>query len=410
MNAATSSSRLAGSQRARPLIAHVVYRFDVGGLENGVVNLINNLPPERYDHAVIALTDVTDFRRRIVRDDVRYHALKKQPGHGVAVYRRLYALFREWQPAIVHTRNLAASEAQIPAALARVPIRIHGEHGWDMHDIGSGKTSHRWQRKLLRPFVHRYVALSEEIRSYLTARVGVPADKIALICNGVDTRRFAPRAATEEARHFKGDGLFVVGTVGRLASVKNQVLLASAFVRACRSAPSLQRRLRLVIAGDGPARAEVEQVLESGLCSDLAWLPGERDDVPELMHQFDLFVLPSLAEGISNTILEAMASGLPVVATRVGGNAELVAEGSSGTLVASGDEHALADAIVHYTTHPQRVADEGRQARHLATTQFSIDTMVGRYANLYDTLLRQRCALACDAMAIANGAIDSARQ
>ena len=120
---------------ARPLIAHVVYRFDVGGLENGLVNLLNRLPRERFRHVVVSLTDVTDFRRRVVRDDVEYVALHKSPGHGVRLYRRLYRLFRRLDPQIVHTRNLAALEATVPAWFARVPVRIHGEHGRDVNDL-----------------------------------------------------------------------------------------------------------------------------------------------------------------------------------------------------------------------------------------------------------------------------------
>ena len=218
----------------RPLIAHVVYRFDVGGLENGVVNLINRLPADRYDHAVIALTEVSDFRQRIVRDRVTFHALHKPPGHGFAIYRDLFRLFRTLKPAIVHTRNIAASEAQLPAALAGVPIRVHGEHGWEVQDVAGGKRSHHLQRQFLRPLIHRQVALSGEIRRYLERRIGVPAQDIAQICNGVDVTRFVPRpGATRRglvAERFPGSDLFVVGTVGRLSPVKNQALLVDAFV------------------------------------------------------------------------------------------------------------------------------------------------------------------------------------
>ena len=112
---------------ARPLIAHVVFRFDIGGLENGVVNLLNRMPPERYRHAVISLTDVTSFRDRVLRRDVEFVALGKRPGHGFRLFPRLYRTFRRIRPAIVHTRNLAALEASIPAVVAGVPVRVHGE-------------------------------------------------------------------------------------------------------------------------------------------------------------------------------------------------------------------------------------------------------------------------------------------
>ena len=403
MSGSPSSPR-ARSQRPgqRPLVAHVVYRFDVGGLENGVVNLINHLPADRYDHAVIALTDVTDFRHRITRERVEFRSMRKPPGHGLAIYRDLYRVFRQLRPSIVHTRNIAASEAQIPAFLAGVPVRIHGEHGWEKQDVTGGKASHHLQRRLLRPLIHRQVALSGEIRSYLEERVGVRPEGIAQICNGVDVARFRPRAERTSAaghtgpvgRHFLDASAFVVGTVGRLSPVKHQRLLLAAFARAHASlvveSPETAARLRLVVAGDGPDRAMLElQAAATGL-GDRVWMCGSRNDVPQLMADFDLFVLPSLAEGISNTVLEAMACGLPVIATRVGGNAELVDEGRTGMLVESDDVEAMAAAIVGYATDRERVGRDGEQARARATGAFSIEHMVGRYADLYDTLLAER--------------------
>lgn len=378
---------------ARPLIAHVVYRFDVGGLENGVVNLINRL--DRYDHAVIALTEITDFRKRVTRDRVSFHALHKPPGHGVAIYRRLHRLFRELSPTVVHTRNIAASEAQWPAALAGVPVRIHGEHGWEVGDVDGGKRSHHAQRRLVRPFVHRFVALSGEIRRYLEEKVGVPASRIAQICNGVDIERFAPADRTlgrpEPIRaRFPEDRLFIVGTVGRLSPVKNQRLLVEAFARAGQLAPAFADSMRLVIAGDGPDRRAIEaDIVRTGI-GDRTWMAGSRDDVPGILAGLDLFVLPSLAEGISNTILESMASGVPVLATKVGGNAELVTPGTSGTLVKSDDADVLAAAIVDYVIHPDRADVQGANAREIATARFSIDAMVAQYVDLYDRLIEQR--------------------
>lgn len=124
----------ASGPTARPLIAHVVFRLSVGGLENGVVNLVNNLPEERYRHTIVCLTNHTNFRERIKRPDVPLHALGKSDGHGLVTAWKCYRLFRAIRPAIVHTRNLGCLEAVIPAFLAGVPVRVHGEHGWDLFD------------------------------------------------------------------------------------------------------------------------------------------------------------------------------------------------------------------------------------------------------------------------------------
>ena len=161
------------------LIAHVVHRFDIGGLENGVVNLIDRLPESRWRHAVLALTEVSSaFTQRGQRQDVQYVSLHKSPGHLWKLYPRLVRLFRELQPAVVHTRNLAALEAVVPAWAAGVPARIHGEHGRDGKDPNGARRRYQWVRRAYRPFVSRYVALSQDLERYLRERVGVPEDRI----------------------------------------------------------------------------------------------------------------------------------------------------------------------------------------------------------------------------------------
>lgn len=373
----------------RPLIAHVIYRFDTGGLENGVVNLINHMPANHYRHAVIALTEVTDFRKRICRDDVEFISLNKAPGHGIWLFPKLFALFRRLRPAVVHSRNLAALEAQLPAWAAGVPVRIHGEHGRDVGDLDGSNLAYQRIRRFYRPFVTYYLALSRDLGEYLTTRIKVPEDKVLQVYNGVDTDRFhlvGPDHSPTGCPFARSDH-WVVGTVGRMQTVKDQPMLVRAFVRALHIDPALRTRVRLAIIGDGPLRAECEQLLAAAGVSDLAWLPGERHDVPEIMGGLDCFVLPSLAEGISNTILEAMASGLPVIATNVGGNADLVAAGITGQLVPPGDPEKLAQKIVALANNPASARCMGQLGRERVEEKFSLKAMVAAYLGIYDKSL-----------------------
>jgi len=152
--------------------------------------------------------------------------------------------------------------------------------------------------------------------------------------------------------------------------------------------PELVARLRLVIVGAGPLRAEAQALLAQAGVADYAWLPGARDDVPEIMRGLDCFVLPSLAEGISNTILEAMASGLPVVATDVGGNRELIDHGRTGEIVPAGNVEAMAERIAAYAADPQAARAAGLAGRALVERQFSMQAMCASYLAVYDGQLR----------------------
>ncbi len=378
----------------RPLIAHVLFRFGVGGLENGVVNLINRMDANRWRHAVVALDAVADeMRQRVQRRDVSYLSLDKPPGHLLPHYPRVARLFRQLAPSIVHTRNLGPLEAAVPAWLAGVPVRVHGEHGWDVNDVEGSNRRNRLLRRLYRPFVHRYVALSGQIEGYLRDAVGVPAAKISTICNGVDVVRFQPAGTARPAPAGMppgfGDG-WVVGCVGRLQAVKDQLTLVRAFARAAQGDGDTARRLRLLVVGDGPARAEIEAaVAELGL-GGRVWLAGERSDIPALMRCFDLFCLPSLSEGISNTVLEAMATGLPVVATRVGGNAELVDDHVTGRLFMPRAVESLADLLLGYAADPALARRQGAAARTRVERRFSLKAMVRAYDALYVEQLQLR--------------------
>lgn len=374
-----------GACRKR-VIVHVVYSFSVGGLENVIVQLINRLPADAFDHVVLSLTTISDFKNRITRPDVRFIELNKPPGHAVPLYLRIVRLLRELRPDVVHTCNLAALEVVPLAWLARVPLRIHAEHGWDAHDPQGQNPRYQRLRRLYKPFVTHYVAVSKDIFDYLGRAIGVPPSRLSLIANGVDTEGFSPPDAMTQAVDgcpFCPGKHWIAGTVGRLMTVKNQPLLARAFVIFLQRHPQARERARLVLVGDGPLRAETESILDAAGVRPLAWMPGSRDDVPNILRMLDCFVLPSDAEGTSCTLQEAMAVGLAVVATAVGGTPELVTDNSTGSLVPKGDAPAMADALWRYFAEESLARDHGRAARKYATTAFSLQAMLPRYAQLF---------------------------
>jgi glycosyltransferase involved in cell wall biosynthesis len=173
-----------------------------------------------------------------------------------------------------------------------------------------------------------------------------------------------------------------------MVGVKDYPTLVRAFIEA--AARPGGERLRLVIVGDGGERAVCQALLDQAGVADRAWLPGERRDIPELMRAFDLFVLPSLGEGVSNTILEAMACGLPIVATAVGGTPELVEEGVNGRLFPPGDVQALAGHVADYAAHAALRDAHGSASRQKIEASFSIEAMVAAYRDAYFELSSAR--------------------
>ena len=362
----------------------------MGGMENGLVNLVNNMDPARFRHAIACVEDYTDFRERVQRADVEVIALRRSETGVWRLRKNIYDLCRGLRPAIVHSRGLSGLDALLPARLAGVEHRVHGEHGWDVHDLHGEAFRPTFLRRMHSPLISRYVTVSDHLARYLIDRVRVHPSRIVHICNGVDTGRFLPAADVSRdllPERFRSPDALIVGTVGRLQAVKDHATLIRAVAKLSRDVPDLASRVRLAIVGDGPLQDDIVRLVREEGFEDRSWLPGAAEDVPGILRSFDLFVMPSLMEGISNTILEAMASGLPVVATAVGGNPELVEDHSTGELFVPGDIDALARMIGDYARDERKRRDHGAAARRRAVEHFSLDVMVGAYQALYEEIL-----------------------
>lgn len=373
-------------QPRAPRIAHVIPSLQVGGLQKIVLRLVDHFQP-RMDHLVVTPSGDGPLRIRF-RPGVPVVALADGRRSGKWNALRMASLFRTYRPDVVHTRNWTCIDAIIGARLAGVPVVIHGEHGRGASDPDGTNKFRRRVRRLLNPLVTEFVTVSRDLAHWLTSDVGIPSAKVTHIYNGVDTDTFLP-GDRHEARNALGlpDARIVIGTVGRLDPVKDHRGLIEGFGRLAQ-----RHDARLLIVGDGPCRAELEHLINELALSNRVHLLGERDDIPQLLRALDIFTLPSLGEGISNVILEAMATGLPVVATRVGGNPELVHDGVTGFLVARRSADALAAALHRYVENSLLVRRHGDAGRTRVVDEFSLSRMFAAYGDLYSRATERAAA------------------
>lgn len=383
----------------RTKILHVVHSLAVGGLENGLVNLVNRLDPKRFQHTVCCLTSAGKFSRRIEGRDVEVIELHQASSKFRFPILQLAEIFRKIAPHISHTRGWSTIDAVFAAKLARVPRIVHGEHGRE-HADAEGRS---WKRNNIRRvagcLVDRYVVVCDFFRPWLQRYCGVNDRKIVYIPNGVDTTKFHPivdrrvnpgpsepmkSQSNYELRRLLGLPVdsFLVGSVGRLDPVKDFPTLLKGF----RNIDSKGASVKLVIVGDGPARVQLSDLCrELGLHSSVLWL-GERSDIAALLRCFDVFVQTSIFEGMSNTILEAMASGLPIIATDTGGNPELVTDGRNGLLIQVGDVGKLAYGIEQLLFDEPLRLRYGATSRELAENRFDLARMAQQYSEMYEGL------------------------
>lgn len=374
-----------------PLVVHLVYRLDFGGLETLMVERINRMPADAYRHAVVALTGYTEFAKKISKPGVALFSLNKQAGLSPGTHLALWKLLRQLQPTILHTYNLAAVEYAPAAMLAGVPVRINGAHGRDAGDPNGTNRKHNLLRRLMLPFYDCCYANSADLLAWNRSVVGVPDTKSRLLANGIDAEKFHPRADGQygAATPF-GRECIVIGTVGRVQDVKDHASLLEAFILLRERMPAHKARLRLAIIGDGPRLPALRARAEAAGVAALVWLPGARTDVAEILRGLDIFAMSSIAEGTPGSALEAMASGLPVVGTRVGGIPEVIEERVTGLVVPASNPAALAAALERYVVDPALAASHGAAGRERVLRKYNMTAMVAAYKSLYDSLCERK--------------------
>jgi glycosyltransferase involved in cell wall biosynthesis len=297
----------------------------------------------------------------------------KGPGVDLTLVPRLASELRARRAEVVHTHNPLPLIYGAPTARLVGAAAIHTKHG-----ANPSRLANRLLRRAAAQFVHAYVAVSDVTAEQARTHHDVAPRKLHTIPNGIRLERYAPDAEARVAARVElglGDA-WVVGTVGRLDSYKNQAMLVRAM------APLLSSRVRLVIIGDGGERAAIEA--EIAALPEPRWvvMAGRRMDVPRLVHAFDVFVLSSTTEGLPLVVPEAMAAGLPVVSTAVGGIPGVIEDGVTGLLVPV-DEAALRGALARLERERALARTMGARARTVALEKYSYDRMVDAYLALY---------------------------
>lgn len=369
-------------------VLHFITELDIGGAQTALYRLLANRQDARYRFHVVCLYNGDGKTAQQIRElGIPVTDLAMTSPWRVTAFWRLYRLLRRERPYLLHTWLFHANiPGRMIGRLAGVPIIITGRRGMR---IGGPR------RELITRFTaaldDRVVAVCQMVRQAEIRQAGGKPEKIITIYNGVDPEKYK-NSAREDVRQRWGieADAALLGAVGRLHPVKGLADLLQA-VAGLRSA---YPHVRLLLVGDGPLRAELERQAAALDISETVIFTGAQKDVPAILSALDVLVLPSLAEGLSNVLLEAMAAGLPVVATAVGGTPELVIDGETGRLVPPQDAASLAQAIQQLLANPAQARQMGQAGRQRVQAHFTIRQMVRQTEQLYETLLQEKGLIA----------------
>lgn len=381
-----------GAERARPNIAagrgakrdaivHAVLSLDPGGTERLVIDLARRLAGE-FEPVVCCLDDAGEWASELAEIGVEVVPLKRQEGFRPSLGWQLSKVAARYHASLVHCHHYSPFVYGAIAMACRRNLRVvYTEHG-RLSDAPPTR-----KRRLVNPCLgllpHRMYAVSHDLRRHMIAE-GFPPGRIDVIHNGIDPGPRAVAGDRARARHRLGipEHAFVVGTVARLDPVKDLGTLMIAFHLLRPSSTAA----RLVVVGDGPDRLSLIDAARAAGVADRVTFTGYRADARDLLPAFDVYANSSISEGVSLTILEAMASSLPIVATSVGGTPEVVTVGEVGLLVPSRTPTALANALRDLAASPHRRRALGAAGRRRVEDCFALDRMVAAYRQVYSTL------------------------
>lgn len=363
-------------------LLHTVLSLETGGLERLVTEMSLKMDRNRFDIEVCSFDKLGPFADLLTENGIRVTLLQRNQERYDAFYPlRLMRFLYEKKPQLLHMHTGTFYAGSVAAFLARTPATVYTDHGRSLIEKQVRLKSDRVAALI----VDRIVAVSEELKDYLIRVVKLPRRKIITVINGVDTSEFQKREkpAGLLAEFSLSSKSKIIGTVGRLAEVKDHLSLIKAFKLVYQAIPDTH----LLLAGDGPMKQELSRwAMENGLNSAVTFA-GYREDIPELLNLFDIFVLSSVSEGTSRALLEAMASGLPAVVTNVGGNASIVDHGENGLVVQPKNVNQLSEAIIDLLKDEEKHKRFSQNAVRKIRDNYSLDKMVEAYTKLYLELL-----------------------
>jgi len=351
--------------------------METGGLENGIVNLINNADNSRFIVDVLCLREKGTLAGRITNENSQVFFDGNRNQSLVTAAKKIYKSCKEGHYHIVHSHGFTTMLASYLATrLTRTAVLINGEHGTLYYSSMKQRLLQRWLFRSM----DVNLTVSSELKEKIQKEFSLSFDNFKPIINGVDSDKFNHQIDSSLQRELSiPDQHIVIGSVGRLVSVKNYPSLIKGFSLVQKVNPNTH----LVLAGDGPERAELESQADRLKLANNVHFLGRRDDIPNLMNGFDLFVLPSFSEGLSNTLLEAMSCGIPVIASNVGGNPEIVKPNVSGFLYPSDDANALANILNSLCKAPHDINKLSMLAREHIVNHYSLKAMIGNYEDVY---------------------------
>jgi len=369
-------------------VLHLIYKLACGGLENGVVNLANFMERKRFSNIICSLTSSDEYQYRINSDRRFIYNLNKKDGNDVSVPFKIASIIKKEQIDIVHARGWPTYFEGILATklMCRRVKFIFGYHGRTIEDVQYIPKRRLKAQKFMSFFDDCIMTLSDEMASEYARMIDINRDKIKVIYNGVDTDKLRAtdvelESLREEFNIKKDD--YVVGFIGRIDPVKDlQTLIDAIFI-----AKANISNIKLIIVGDGSERTKLQNYVNSNGMMNNVIFTGQRDDIGACLSIMNIYVQPSLYEGMSNTIVEAMASGKVVIATNVGGTPELIDHEENGILFTPGKPEELESHIQNLYLNPDKAHSLANKAYHKATKDFSISSMIENYEKLYTTLL-----------------------